>query len=171
MHFLWSCLQRSIYRFEAWFHAFKILSIVRCFSVFSELSLDLLYVWLYTFPDEWEIDECRKNPTDESDNDSCSYERTKSTSNSSNKVRPEHFPWRFDIFGEFLESCSLYCIDESLYLTSFFRPETFDFGTPFSGEFFDLFFFLIACFHMVLRYSVTDSMQIAANGKVNYLQK
>jgi hypothetical protein len=78
--------------------------IVRRFGVFFELCLDMLDIGLYPLTDEREVYEGREYPSDQTDHDRRSNERTESTSDSRDEIGPEHLPRRPDILHEFIKS-------------------------------------------------------------------
>ena len=88
--------------------------IVGRFCISFELCLSTLDVGLESLPDEREIDESREYPSDETDHDSSTDERSESSRDSCDEVGPEHLPGRAYILHEFFESYRFDSIDKSL---------------------------------------------------------
>lgn len=159
--------QRVVYGLECCLHSFKILSIVGCFGIFFELCLDIFYIGFYLLPDEREIDECREEPSNKRNDDSGTNECSESASYSSDKVRPEHLPGRSDIIHEFLYSCSIDGIDESLDGISLIFWERLYFLFSYCGHFFYLRLFCNTFFHRFIDYrSIIYRLQKIANKKI-----
>ena len=103
-NFLLLILNMSIYILECIFYPLKVLSIIICFSIFRKLCPNIFDIWFNFFTNKRKINNRRKSPSDQCNNDSRSDQCSETTSHSCNKVRPKHLPGRMNIFHKFFKS-------------------------------------------------------------------
>lgn len=155
-------------RLKSRLHSSKVRIVIRCFSVFIEFCLNLRYIRLKPLSNKWKVNKCREYPSYKSYHYGGSYKCSKSSRDSGNKIGPEHFPWRPNIFHKFIETHSADSIDKSFNIILFFFGKCTDFLGETIRHFLEFWVFCDAFFH---REKLYGSIVVKRTSRANLFAK
>ena len=138
---LWKDSWGSIlfYGFQSIFHHFELVTIVRLLDIAIHLLLRTIDIGFEAFSDKRKVDRDSQYPSNTSQYESYSHERSESPSNTRDEVGPEHLPWRTDILHKLIESRCTDGFDQSLDLMYLIEGKCFKRFLFLIGEFFYFF--------------------------------